>query len=164
MFNIVLNERDYRDRFTGRLKGLLTLLLLIFTLTFNVVPLHAESVRTLINLRGDKVVVPIDVPPKERFVLERLISVEERLIVFLYHDRKFRRPVDYAETYNLMGELLQIAWYEPTGGLKIARDINLDKPGATGPARILEIVREVPDTDREIELESDNGRLLLQTY
>ena len=93
-----------------RKRGCLSLLLLmLFTLTFNVVPLHAESVRTLINLRGDKVLVPIDVPPKERFVLQRLISVEERLIVFLYHDPKFRRPVDYAETYNLIGELLQIA-------------------------------------------------------
>src|SRR3970040_3012791 len=113
------------------------LLLMLFTLTFNVVPLHAESVRTLINLRGDKVLVPIDVPPKERFVLERLISVEERLIVFLYHDPKFRRPVDYAETYNVMGELLQIAWDEPTGGLKIVRAINLGKPAPSDPARIL---------------------------
>ena len=139
-------------------------MLTLFTLTFNVVPLHAESVRTLINLRGDKVLVPIDVPPQERFVLQRLISVEERLIVFLYHDPKFRHPVDYAETYNLMGELLQIAWYEPTGGLKIAQDINLGRPGAREPARILEIVREVPEDDREVELETDNGRLLLQTY
>ncbi len=148
-----------------RKRGCLSLLLLmLFTLTFNVVPLHAESVRTLINLRGDKVLVPIDVPPKERFVLQRLISVEERLIVFLYHDPKFRRPVDYAETYNLMGELLQIAWYEPNGGLKIVQDINLGKPGAREPARILEIVREVPNADREVELETDNGRLLLQTY
>jgi len=96
--------------------------------------------------------------------LQRLISVEERLIVFLYHDPKFRHPVDYAETYNLMGELLQIAWYEPTGGLKIAQDINLGRPGAREPARILEIVREVPEDDREVELETDNGRLLLQTY
>ena len=148
-----------------RKRGCLSLLLLmLFTLTFNVVPLHAESVRTLINLRGDKVLVPVDVPPKERFVLQRLISVEERLIVFLYHDPKFRRPVDYAETYNVMGELLQIAWYEPNGGLKIVRDINLGRPGAREPARILEIVREVPEDDREVELETDNGRLLLQTY
>src|SRR3972149_1444892 len=117
-----------------RKRGCLSLLLLmLFTLTFNVVPLHAESVRTLINLRGDKVLVPIDVPPKERFVLQRLISVEERLIVFLYHDPKLRHPVGYAETYNLMGELLPIAWYEPNGGLKIVRDINLGRPGAREP-------------------------------
>ncbi len=59
--------------------------------------------------------------------------------MFLYRDPKFRHPVDYAETYNLMGELLEITWVEPTGGLTIARDINLGNP-TKGPARVLEIV------------------------
>jgi hypothetical protein len=94
----------------------------------------------VVNLRGDQVRVPIEVPSKERFVLQRLISLDDRLIVFLYRDPKFRRPVDYAETYNLMGELLEIAWVEPARGLTIARDINLGKPEATGPARVLEII------------------------
>ncbi|MGH7423633.1 MAG: hypothetical protein ACREJ1_08135, partial [Candidatus Methylomirabilales bacterium] len=61
-------------------------------------------------------------------------------IVFLYRDPKFRRPVDYAETYNLRGELLEIAWVEPTGGLTIARDVNLGNPEARDPARVLEII------------------------
>lgn len=66
--------------------------------------------------------------------------MDDRLIVFLYRDPKFRHPVDYAETYNLMGELLEITWVESTGGLTIARDVNLGNPRAKGPARVLEIV------------------------
>ena len=125
----------------SRRKGLRELLLVILTtLAVSVNPLHAGSETTVANLRGDQVRVPMEVPPKERFVLQRLISVDDRLIVFLYRDPKFRHPVDYAETYNLRGELLEIAWVEPTGGLTIARDINLGKPEARGPARVLEII------------------------
>lgn len=122
-------------------KGLRELLLVILTtLTVSVSPLYAESQARVVNLRGDQVVVPMGVPSKERFILQQLISVDDRLVVFLYRDPRFRHPVDYAETYNLSGELLEISWYEPTGGLTIARDINLGKPKAKGPARVLEIV------------------------
>ena len=125
----------------SRRKGLRELLLVILTtLTVSVSPLYAGSQASVVNLRGDQVLVPMEVPSKERFVLQQLISVDNRLIVFLYRDPKFRHPVDYAETYNLMGELLEIAWVEPAGGLTIARDINLGKPEARGPARILEII------------------------
>jgi hypothetical protein len=72
--------------------------------------------------------------------LQRLISVEDRLIVFLYSDPRFRRSVNYAEAYNLTGELLEIAWIKPTGGLGVARDINLGNRKATAPARIMKIV------------------------
>ncbi|MEE9152508.1 MAG: hypothetical protein V3U42_00290 [candidate division NC10 bacterium] len=123
------------------------LLAILIILTVSATPLYAESQRAMVNLRGDQVLVPNNVPPKERFVLQRLISVDNRLIVFLYSDPKFRRPVDYAETYNLMGELLEVAWYEPAEGLKRVRDINLGDPKAKGPARILEISRESPELD-----------------
>ena len=123
------------------------LLAILIILTVSGTPLYAESQRAMVNLRGDQVLVPNNVPPKERFVLQRLISVDDRLIVFLYSDPKFRRPVDYAETYNLMGELLEVAWYEPAEGLKRVRDINLGDPKAKGPARILEISRERPELD-----------------
>ncbi len=123
------------------------LLAILIILTVSATPLYAESQRAMVNLRGDQVLVPNNVPPKERFVLQRLISVDNRLIVFLYSDPKFRRPVDYAETYNLMGELLEVAWYEPAEGLKRVRDINLGDPKAKGPARILEISRERPELD-----------------
>ncbi|MFQ5993242.1 MAG: hypothetical protein ACE5NA_12460 [Nitrospiraceae bacterium] len=118
------------------------LLAILIILSTSASPIYAGSQRTLINLRGDQVLVPHDVPQKERFVLRRLISVDDRLIVFLYSDPKFRRPVDYAETYNLMGELLEVAWYKPAEGVMRARDINLGNPKATGPARILEILPE----------------------
>ena len=152
MYSTPLNGREYRSPVTGRLNRLPKLLLVIlFTFTVSVTPLHAGSQRTMVNLRGDQVVVPIEVPPKERFVLRRLINVNDQLIAFLYSDPRFRRPVDYAETYNLMGELLEVAWYDPASGLKIARDINLGNRKARGPARILKILNDLPEQTRVTE-------------
>lgn len=116
------------------------LLVIVIVLAVSASSLYAGSQSKVVNLRGDQVLVPTEVPPKDRFVLQRLISLDDRLIVFLYRDPKFRRPVDYAETYNLSGELLEIAWVEPSGGLGVARDINLGNPRARGPARVLEIL------------------------
>jgi len=127
------------------------LLAILLVLTVSVTPLHAGSQRIMVNLRGDQVVVPIEVPPKERFVLRRLINVNEQLIAFLYSDPRFRRPVDYAETYNLKGELLEIGWYTPTEGVKRARDINLGNRKARGPARILKILNDLPEQAKVIE-------------
>lgn len=114
------------------------LLAILIVVTLSATPLYAESPKTMVNLRGDAVSVPADVPVKDQLVLQRLISVDDRLVVFLYRDPRFGRSVDYAETYNVMGELLEISWYNPSGGLKRARDINLGNPKATRPARILE--------------------------
>ena len=97
----------------------------------------AESQRAIVNLRGDQVLVPGDVPSKDRFILQRLISVDDRLIVFLYSDSGFQTQVDYVETYNANGELLEIAWYDSTSGPKIVRDVNLGNRDAKRPARIL---------------------------
>jgi hypothetical protein len=142
------------------MKGLLELLLIIlFALTVSVTPLHAESQRIIVNLRGEEVVVPGDVPPKERFVLQQLISVENRFIVFLYSGPKFQHRVDYAETYNLNGELLEIAWYDPAGGLKRARDINVGNPKASRPARILEMFREFRQDGRRSKTAKEVGTL-----
>lgn len=96
-----------------------------------------ESQRAMVNLRGDQVLVPGDVPPKDRFILQRLISVDDRLIVFLYSDSRVQTRVDYVETYNANGELLEIAWYDSTSGPKIVRDVNLGNRDAKRPARIL---------------------------
>ena len=149
-----------------RRKGLRELLLVILTtLAVSASPLHAGSETMVANLRGDQVRVPMEVPPKERFVLQRLISVDDRLIVFLYRDPKFRHPVDYAETYNLMGELLEITWVEPTGGLTIARDINLGNPKAKGPARVLEIVdvrKQGPVPNGEPDTLAEDGTISLE--
>ena len=124
------------------------LITILFMFTINVTHLHAEPQRTLVNLRGNQVLVPMDVPAREDFVLQRRITVDDRLIVFLYHDPNFRRTVDYAETYNLKGELMEITWYKPTEGLKRARDINLDDPETAGVAGVLRILDEVPEPDR----------------
>ena len=128
------------------------------TLIVSVTPLHAESQRTIVNLRGDEVVVPADVPRKEQFVLQRLISVDDRLIVFLYSGPRFERRVDYAETYNLNGELLEIAWYEPSEGLKRARDINVGDDKITKPARILEMFHEPHKPDLPPAKATEVGR------
>ncbi|MFQ5575277.1 MAG: hypothetical protein ACE5E0_06620 [Terriglobia bacterium] len=144
-------------------RGLPGLLLsVVFTFTVSVLPLHAEPHRNMVNLRGDQVLVPADVPPKQYFVFQRLISVEGRLIVFLYRDPRFRHSVDYSETYNLQGELLEIAWYRPAEGLQRARDINLGNPQATEPARILEIVYEFREHDRGPDDVTQDARLWLE--
>jgi hypothetical protein len=96
-----------------------------------------ESQRAIVNLRGDRVLVPGDVPPKDRFVLQRLVSVDDLLIVFLYSDSRFQARVDYVETYNLSGELLEIAWYDAASGLQRVRDVNLGNRDAKRPARVL---------------------------
>lgn len=149
-----------------RRQGLPELFLaILIALTVSVSPLYAESQAKVVNLRGDQVVVPMGVPPKERFILQQLISVDDRLVVFLYRDPRFRHPVDYAETYNLMGELLEIAWVEPTGGLTIARDINLGNRRATGPARILEIVdvrKQGPVPDGQPDTLAEDGTISLE--
>lgn len=143
---------------------LVLLLVLLFSFAVRVIPLHAESERMIVNLRGEEVVVPGDVPPKERFVLQQLISVDNRLVVFLYSGPKFQRRVDYAETYNLKGELLEIAWYDPTGGLKRARDINVGNPKATRPARILEMFRESPEDGGRPEIAIERKTRAMQRY
>ncbi|MGH7387647.1 MAG: hypothetical protein ACREIZ_04175 [Candidatus Methylomirabilales bacterium] len=97
----------------------------------------AEPQRAIVNLRGDQVLVPGDVPPKDRFILQRLISVDDRLIVFLYSDPGFQERIDYVEAYNANGELLEIAWYDSTSGPRIVRDVNLGNRDAKRPARIL---------------------------
>jgi hypothetical protein len=130
----------------------------------SVIPLPSGSHRTMVNLRGDEVLVPTVVPMKERYVLRRLMSVNDRFIVFLYSDPKFQRPVDYAETYNLHGELLEIAWYEPTAGVKRVLDINLGKPDAERPARILNTSEGRHADDQRPASAEGNGRLALQNY
>jgi hypothetical protein len=55
-------------------------------------PLHAESQKTLVNLRGDQVLVPVNVPPKKDYVFQRLISVNDRLIVFSLQGSQVRAP------------------------------------------------------------------------
>ncbi len=129
-----------------------------------VIPLPEGSHRTIVNLRGDEVLVPTDVPPKKRFVFRRLISVKNQYIVFLYSDPRFGRPVDYAETYNVHGELLEIAWYKPAAGVKRVRDINLGKPNAKRPARILNIPQKRREDDQRPASAEGNGRLALQDY
>lgn len=144
-------------------KGLPGLLLsAVFMFTVNVVPVQAASHKNMVNLRGDQVLVPNDVPPKEQFIFQRLINVDDRLIAFLYRDPRFHHSVDYSETYNLQGELLEIAWYRPAEGLTRARDVNLGNPQAEQPARILEIVYEFRQHGRGSDGVTQDGRSWLE--
>lgn len=146
-----------------RLCGLL--LVVAFTAIVGVTTLYGESQRTVANLRGDQVVIPGDVPPKKGFVLQRLISVDDRLIVFLYSGSKFQGRVEYAETYNLNGELLEIAWYDPGEGLRRARDVNMmGDTTATRPARILEIFDDLRMFDKGSDKAIDLGTRSLLTH
>jgi hypothetical protein len=142
MFSLLKVVGTQKIPVTRVLGGFLKLLLAIGILLAVADPVRGESQRTLVNLRGDQVVVPADVPPKERFLFRRIITLDDRAVVFLYSDPRFRRPVDYAETYNLVGELLEVAWYVPAEGVRRARDVNLGKRDATGAARVLEMLDE----------------------
>ncbi len=151
-------------RACGGLIGRWFLLVTLIGFSVNGTSFGADAMRAMINLRGDQVLVPCVVPTKERFVLQRLISVDDRFIVFLYRDPRFRRPVDYAETYNLAGELLEIAWYKPTGGFVRARDISLGNPKATRPARVLHVIHDRGDRRRRPDALAGKNRLFLQSF
>lgn len=136
---------------------LLTIAFVLIAFIASVVPTHAEPHRNMVNLRGNRVLVPLEVPPKEDYVFQRFISVDNEFIVFLYRDPRFHHAVDYSETYDLRGELLEIAWYKPAEGLKRARDISLDTPQAETPARVLEIIYDSREHDRSSETVAEDG-------
>ena len=64
------------------------------------------------------------------------------LILALYGDPTTERLAHYAETYDLAGNLLEIAWYDQTGQVKVAQDKNLTDPDARGPAKAFVVVMD----------------------
>ena len=111
---------------------------------------QAEETRGLTTLRGETVIVPQLVPDREELVLLGVPVVEVetptgtgRLILALYGDPTTERQARYAETYDLAGNLLEIAWYDQTGRVRVAQDKNVTDPDAKGPAKVFVIVMDV---------------------
>jgi hypothetical protein len=113
-------------------------------------PGHAEETRALTTLKGETVIVPRLVPEREQLVLLGVPVVEVetstgkgRLILALYGDPTTERQARYAETYDLAGNLLEIAWYDQTGQMRVAQDKNVTDPDAKGPAKVFVMVMDV---------------------
>lgn len=109
-----------------------------------------DAKRTLVNLKGEMVVVPDEVPDREMLLLlgRHTVRVEtptrkSGLILVLYHNPKSQGLNNYIETYDLAGNLLEITWSDEGGKVKVARDKNLTSPDAKAPAKVL--VMDVDD-------------------
>ena len=107
---------------------------------------RAEETRTLTNLRGEMVIVPDTVPNREEFALLKMVVVKIEtpngkggLIFALYGTdaSKGLEEANYVELYDLAGNLLQIAWLDKSGQVKVAYDKNLTDPEAKEPAKVL---------------------------
>ncbi len=107
---------------------------------------RAEETRTLTNLKGEQVAVPNVVPAREEFALLKMLVVKIEtptgkggLIIALYGTDESKGPeeANYVELYDLAGNLLEIAWYDESGQVKVAHDKNLMEPGAKEPAKVL---------------------------
>ena len=131
-----MNKRMIRSTTAALLLGLL----------LAATPSRAEETRTLTNLRGEVVIVPDLVPDRgELSPLGTLVVRVETpirkggLIVSLYGTAASKRPEDanYVELYDLAGNLLEIAWYDESGQVKVAHDKNLTDPDAKEPAKVL---------------------------
>lgn len=111
---------------------------------------RAEETRTLTTPRGEMVIVPEIVPDGGKLALLGMLVVEVEtsigkgeLIVLLYDDPESERVGDYAETYDLAGNLLEITWYDQIGQVRVAQDKNLTDPDAKGPAKVFVMVMDV---------------------
>lgn len=109
-------------------------------------PGHAEETRTLTNLKGETVAIPDLLPDREKLHSLGALVVEVEspigkggLILALYGGATSKRPEDaeYVELYDLAGNLLEIAWFDETGQVKVAHDKNLTDPDAKEPAKVL---------------------------
>lgn len=119
---------------------------LLLGLLLAATPSRAEETRTLTNLKGEMVIVPDIVPDREALApLGRLVVKVETpmrkggLIVALYGTAESKRPeeANYVELYDLPGNLLEIAWLDESGQVKIAHEKNLTDPDAKEPAKVL---------------------------
>jgi hypothetical protein len=60
----------------------------------------------------------------------------------LYDDPKTKRPADYLELYDGLGNLLFVGWIDRFGITRTAADGRLLEDGSTGIERILFLVSE----------------------
>jgi hypothetical protein len=85
--------------------------------------------RVVENLRHEKVVLPTSAPDRARMVITDYVMVWDHdfplFILVSYDDLRTRTEVDYAEVYDLRGNLIVIAWTDRFGIYQIAVDETL---------------------------------------
>lgn len=121
---------------------------LLLGLLLAATPSRAEETRMLTNLKGERVTVPNVVPDREELALLKMVVVKIEapngkggLIVAIYGTAESKRldEANYVELYDLAGNLLEIAWFDESGQVKVAHDKNLTDPDAKEPAKVLVI-------------------------
>lgn len=119
---------------------------LLLGLLLAATPGRAEEARTLTNLKGEQVTVPHGMPAREELALLKMVVVKIEapngkggLIVAIYGTAESKRldEANYVELYDLAGNLLEIAWFDESGQVKVAHDKNLTDPDAKEPAKVL---------------------------
>lgn len=107
-------------------------------------PVRAEETRTQSTLKGEAVIVPVIVPEREALALLEVQVVQWEtpigkggLVLAFYNNPKSRGVRNYVETYDLTGNLLEIAWFDEGGQLKVAQDKSLSDPDAKESAKAL---------------------------
>ncbi|MBI3781036.1 MAG: hypothetical protein HY278_08285 [candidate division NC10 bacterium] len=134
-----------KSKMNGQMSRIATAALL-FGLLLAATPSRAEETRTLTNLKGEQVTVPHVVPAREELALLKMVVVKIEtpngkggLIVALYGTDESKRleEANYVELYDLAGNLLEIAWLDESGHVKVAHDKNLTDPDAKEAAKAL---------------------------
>lgn len=125
---------------------LAALTLLCGTVNAGIAGVTNGSPRTMLDLRGETVLVPSSTPETKDFRLLTFfkISFDERLvaIVAFYNDPTTPRDVDYAEIYQGTGRLLGIAWLDQVGIPRLAMDYGLNDEEPKGGSGELVLVFE----------------------
>ena len=111
--------------------------------------LHAEPVRVMGNLRGEKVLLPPSAPVTDRFMLVSSVTVTigleaERMAILAvyYDDPQTRRPIDYLELYDGAGGLLLVSWVDRFSIRRTAMDRGLLQEEASGLEGVLVLLKE----------------------
>ncbi len=150
-----------------KIRNVAPLLLPAFLLAFllTATPSGAQETRTLTNIRGEQVTVPHVVPAREDLALLKMVVVKMEtsngqggLVFAIYGTDESMRleEATYVERYDLAGNLLEIAWFDDSGQVKVAHDKNLTDPDAKGPAKVL-----VMDADDRPSVDEQSARLHL---
>lgn len=105
----------------------------------------ADGTKSMETALGVTVTVPAAVPDKTGLTPLGAVVLEGGLLVLLFDDPRTPRAVDYLEVYDPQGNLLQVAWMDQFGLVRLARDLSLVDPDAEAPARILVMNTDAAD-------------------
>ncbi len=105
----------------------------------------AGDTKSMETAIGVTVTVPAALPEKAHLTPVGAVVLDGGLLVLLFDDLRTPRPVDYLEVYDPSGNLLEVAWIDEFGLVRLAWDLSLVDPDADGPARILVMTVDAAD-------------------